>query len=213
MTAYSMVPTMNLALARLGETPLKDVNQDIDPADNSKVANLMRATFPQCLRAVTEARPWTFATRRFSSPLSVADGGNKTLFDLTSAVITVLEVYRNKDYDPLSIAKTGWIRESAGIRLQDPTIHDGGNTLWCWVLADINLDDDTKVALPPMFLNCVALYTAATLCMSLTENQQLQSALWNEYFSVALPEAASSDGGQGGTEIVNSSILTGVRYA
>ena len=192
--AVSEVTICNLALSWLAGNLIISIDDDINEA------KLCKANYELSRDAVLESMAWTFATKRYALVPEVDKPawGYEYQFTIPADVISVLDV-TNKSDTPNGANDLDWRRE--------------GNLILCdvskvYVKAIFKQTDPARF--PPNFVQAVAARLAAEIAVPLTESQQLLMAMEAKYRD-RLMIAASSDGIQGKTDVIDSRHLTGVR--
>ncbi len=186
----------NLALSWLGQDQIRSFT------DNQHEAIVMAANYPLSRDKVLEDAAWTFALRRetLAPTADVPAFGVGNKFLIPSDVLRVKRVYRpstTTQSDNFQNAK--WEREGQ-------YIFSNEQTLWCHFIVSVT---DTNL-FSPSFVHALAARLAADTALVFTENIKLEESMEIKYMS-KLAEAKFSDGSQGRTEKIRSSLLTGAR--
>jgi hypothetical protein len=171
--------------------------------DKSKEGYLCASNFDELRDAVLTERIWTFASKVIElEPTEVLPGGYGNAYGIPpeAQVILIYRVY--EDISPGVLKYAEWFREGQNI------ISPYGGTLYAQCITN----DISPQEMSPLFRQALAARLAADFSITLTQNRQLQLDMWNLY-QQKLTEAAASDSRQGRTELLRSSILTGVRAA
>ena len=190
----SEVSICNQALGYLGANPITSF------ADQSTTAELCRNNYPYIRDAVLEERMWTFATARATSTVADLDlWGQMYAHKIPLNWISVFRCYRDVNNIECPIKSAGWRREGQSVLSREATVY-------LWGIKRITNTGQFS----PMFVQALAARMAAELAIPLSENAQLQGAMWQLY-GTKLAEAATRDGQQGSNEQVQSNQYINAR--
>lgn len=186
----------NLALSWIGQKAITQLDA-VNPV--SATEELCARVYPEALRAVLEARAWTFATKREELAPAAATG----LVDFPSKYPVPATVVRVLTCDDGSgTQEIEWRREGAFVLTEtSPT------KVYAKV---VTLEEDTT-KFTPGFGRAVAARVAADIAGTITENRALQE-LMEERYQFELREAGRRDGMQGTSEKTRSSGLAARRW-
>lgn len=186
----------NLALAWIGQKAITQLDV-VNPV--SATEELCARVYPEALRAVLEARAWTFATKREEFAPATATGlaDFPSKYPVPSTIVRVLACD-----DGSGSYELEWRREGAFVLTQtSPTA----------VYAKVTTLEEDASKFPPGFGRAVAARVAADIAGAVTENRALQQ-LMEERFQFELREAGRRDGMQGTSERQRSSGLAARRW-
>jgi hypothetical protein len=177
----SAVEICNLALGWLGAKLIAALDQE-NPA--SAEEELCAANYGAALKAVLEAKAWTFATARVELEPGEESGIAEypRRFAIPGTVVRVLAVD-----DGTGAFDVNWVRE--GDRLLTDDVLDKA-----YVKAVLFVEDAAKFT--PGFVRALAYRLAADLAMPLTENRARAEAM-EALYERALAKGGALDGAQG----------------
>lgn len=157
----------NLALSKLGEPPIRD----IDP-NGSLASRLCHLHYHPARREVLCAHRWSFAVRtcRISSA-DADDGVHSVGHPLPADCLRVLQV-----------SSPCWTLRGRCVYCPAPEIRVMYIT-----------DEEDPAAWDPPFVEALATLLASRLCIPLTSSTTARKALSEEYHRLALPQAAHSN--------------------
>ncbi len=156
----------NIALSKLGESPIDAINPNGSPA-----ARLCYMHYHPVRREVLCASRWSFATQRTILQAAAGeqeDGNHALAHTLPPDCLRVLEVN-----SPL------WTLRGRRIYCPEDTIR-------LLYIADV---EDTTL-FEPLFTEAFATRLACKLCIPLTSSTTARQALTDEYQRISLPQAA-----------------------
>lgn len=165
----------NLALLRMGEPPILNIDQ------NTKAAIALKAVFDMCRDIVLVDHPWNFATERaVLAQLSEAPAfGYSYAFQLPTGCLRVLGMVREgNNADPTLEYKI-----EAGHLLTDES---SAKIKYIFQVTDTG-------AFPPRFVSALAARLAMETAYYLTQNALLAKKAEDQYLKVELPGARSID--------------------
>ena len=195
----SPVEICNLALAKLGQTPIINL---LEP--QTREEELCKQWYDICRRSVINDSDWSFARvrARITNVVPEPYDDSVVLFDygyalwLPGNVMRVLSVWRSGDRSAPDIR---WERQGNYI-LSD--------------YAELNIiysrDVTNPVMFSPLFVDALAVRLAFEMSVAITQNQNLKEALWAEY-TTKIQQATTMDSMQASTEQTRSTVLRGVR--
>lgn len=191
----------NLALSWMGQNLINSLN------DNQNEAKIMNANYELSRDKVLEDRAWTFAIRReiLSPVLPAPVFGEGNAFLIPSDVVRVHRVFRptGSSISPTlqthQLNNARWVREGDKIFAREEIV---------WAVFIIRVTNTQLFS--PGFVHALAARLAADTAMTFTENEKLQTRM-EERYDTKIGEAASADGSQGRTEVIQSTRLTGTR--
>ncbi len=162
----------NIALSKLGESPITAIDPNGPPA-----ARLCYAHYHPVRREVLCASRWSFATERCT--LQAAAG---EVEDGTHALAHTLPA------DCLRVLRVGCPQWT----LRGRRIYCPAKEVTLCYIADV---EDTEL-FEPLFTEALATRLACKLCIPLTSSTTARQALTEEYQRIALPQAAHANGVQ-----------------
>ncbi|MFI3243231.1 MAG: hypothetical protein R3Y56_03140 [Akkermansia sp.] len=166
---YEITPLdiCNLALSKLGESPIPAIDPNGSPA-----ARQCYLHYHPTRREVLCAHRWTFAQKLTELTSSEAQDPNQSehliYHSLPADCLRVLSVNQNN-----------WALRGRGIYSKDSGIK---------LLYTYDCEDSEQFE--PLFIEALATRLAFKMCISLTSSTTARSALLEEYKKIALPEAA-----------------------
>ncbi len=202
------VEICNVALAKLG------ANQITDFTDGSTEATLCQAQYPLLLRAVLEARAWTFNTKRLlltsGIPPDPIPAGWGFAFQVPNDCIRVINLYVPNP----QAALVQWVNTQIDAtytpisweRLQNFCYTNSGPQVWCKY--NIQVDDPDKYS--PAFIEALATRIAMELSIPITNNASYLDA-YTKLYAAKLQDASSTEGQQGTTQILQGRYLAARR--
>ncbi len=159
----------NIALSKLGESPLPALNPNGPPA-----ARLCYMHYHPVRREVLCATRWSFATRRCTLQAAAEeseDGTHALAHTLPTDCLRVLEV-----------SSPSWTLR--GRRIYCPAAS---------VRLTYTADVEDTLLFEPLFTEALATRLACKLCIPLTSSTTARQALTEEYQRVSLPQAAHAN--------------------
>ncbi len=159
----------NIALSKLGESPIDAINPNGPPA-----ARLCYMHYHPVRREVLCASRWSFATQRATLQAAAAeqeDGNHALAHTLPGNCLRVLEV-----------SSPQWTLRGRRIYCPAAAVH----------LLYIADEEDTQL-FEPLFTEAFATRLACKLCIPLTSSTTARQALTEEYQRIALPQAAHAN--------------------
>ncbi len=159
----------NLALSKLGESPIDGIDANGNPA-----ARLCYLHYHPVRREVLCANRWSFAT--ILTTLHSAEEGAGEEPALQHALSHTLSTDCLR---VLEVSSPGWTLRGRSIFCASPDIR-------VLYIADI---EDTSL-FEPLFMEALATRLACKLCIPLTSSTTARQALTDEYQRIALPQAA-----------------------
>jgi hypothetical protein len=186
----------NLALGWLGQAAITQLNLET-PASTTE--ELCARLYPEALRAVLEARAWTFATQRLQFEPAAATGlaDFPSKYPIPATVVRVLSCDDGGGSNDIE-----WRREGGYILTEtSPTK----------VYAKAIMLEEDASKFSPSFGRALAARLAADLAMPLTENRARAEFLEAQYLR-ELMNAARLDGQQGTAEKTRPSGLAARRW-
>jgi hypothetical protein len=189
------VAICNLALGWLGASLVNQLNAE---APETTEEELCAANYPAALKAVLEARAWTFATGRLTLEPGEASGVAEypRRFAIPATAVRVLACDDGSGYFDIA-----WVREGGYVLTADALDK-------VYAKAVLLVEDALKF--PAEFARAVAARLAADLAVPLTENRSLAADM-EARFRLELKKAATHDGMQGRAEQKTSSWLRNAR--
>lgn len=186
----------NQALGWLGEKAITKLDE---AAADSTAEELCARLYPNALRAVLEAKAWTFATERLEFAPAAATGlvDFPSKYPIPATVVRVLSCDDGGGTNELE-----WRRERAYVLTEtSPTK--------VYAKAIVLVEDASLF--PPGFCRALSARLAADLAIPLTENARLEEAMEAKYLR-ELAVAGRLDGQQGTAERVHTSALAARRW-
>lgn len=169
-TAPTALDICNLALSKLGESPIAGIEANGNPA-----ARLCYMHYHPVRREVLCANRWSFATALATLPSSEEPPENTA-----SALSPSLSHSLPADcLRVLEVSSPGWTLRGRSIFCSAPSIR---------VLYIADLEDTAQF--DPLFIEAFAARLACKLCIPLTSSTTARQALTEEYQRIALPQAA-----------------------
>ncbi len=159
----------NMALAKLGESPIDAIDPNGPPA-----ARLCYMHYHPVRREVLCATRWSFATQRTTLRAAAGEiaGGNRALaHTLPSDCLRVLEV-----------GSQGWTLRGRHIYCPSETVR-----------LTYTMDAEDTTLFEPLFTEALATRLACKLCIPLTSSTTARQALTEEYQRISLPQAAHAN--------------------
>lgn len=153
----------NLALAKLGESPVPALDPNGSPA-----ARLCYSHYHPVRREVLSTNRWSFATTLVTLSAAPDAGGRNLPHHLPPDCLRVLEV-----------SSPGWT-------LRGRSIYCPAADIKVLYITD---EEDTSL-FEPLFIEALATRLACKLCIPLTSSTTAREALTQEYHRLALPQAA-----------------------
>lgn len=167
MTDITALDICNLALAKLGESPLTAIDPNGSPA-----ARQCYLHYHPARREVLCAHRWTFAqqlvTIESSEEENAQDGEHQLYHALPADCLRVLSINQNN-----------WTLRGRAIYCKSSSI----KLLYTY-------DCEGTELFEPLFIEALAVRLAYKMCISLTSSTTARSSLLEEYKKVCLPEAA-----------------------
>lgn len=196
--ASSPIQICNIALSHLGANPI------ISFQDGTPESNLCNTLYDQARQKVLEDAEWSFATarRELAKSSTVPPFGYSSQFKAPSDCLKVLEAFdkgtvsSNPETSPNG---TQWELES-GYIMCDADI----------VLIRYTKDVTDTALFSAGYVQTLAAYLAYQMAGKLTGTRGLKSDMWTLY-KAELDSAKSSDGIQGRTRVIRSSVLVTAR--
>lgn len=169
-TAPTALDICNLALSKLGESPIEGIDANGNPA-----ARLCYMHYHPVRREVLCANRWSFATT-----LATLHSTEEPPEDSTNALSPSLGHALPTDcLRVLEVSSPGWTLRGRSIFCSAPSIR---------VLYIAELEDTAQFE--PLFIEAFATRLAYKLCIPLTNSTTARQALLEEYQRIALPQAA-----------------------
>lgn len=166
-TPLSPLDICNLALSRLGESPITELN-----ANGSLASRLCYMHYHPVRREVLCANRWSFATVRTSLNSSESDSGGEESHQCRHSLPPdCLRV--------LGVNARSWT-------LRGRAVYAPAREIRLLYIADV---EDTEL-FDPMFTEALVLRLAWKLCIPLINSTTARQALGEEYQRIALPQAA-----------------------
>lgn len=189
------VEICNLALGWLGANLIHDLDAD---APESTEAELCSANYDAAVKAVLEAKAWTFATER----VDLGAGQESGVAEYPQAYAIPGEVVRVLAVDDGSgTFELGWVREGDQVLVERAVSSASAKAI-------VLVEDATKY--PPSFVRALAYRLAADLAVPITENAKLALAM-EQLYGFELKKAGALDGMQGSTKERKTSWLRNAR--
>ena len=183
----------NLALIRLGSTPILDAD-----SDTSKKGVILQTVYAESLKLALADHSWNFAIRR----AILAQDAVAPIFGFTYAYVLPTDplclrvlgicqgsnthhAHEDSDIDPSIV-----YRIEGGLLLTDES------TVKIKYIAFI----DNEGAFSPGFVSAFSYHLAAESAYGITGNGSLKTAIMEEYTNIGLPKAKSLDAQEGTPE-------------
>jgi len=191
------VEICNIALGKLG------TNQISDLTDGSTEADLCELNYPLCLRAVLEARAWTFCTTRKqltsgTPPIPLPDGWGFA-YQVPNDCIRVIQLYVPNPAAALAqYQDTQFDARYATIdweRLEDFLYTNKGPNVWC----KYNKFVEDPAKFTPAFIDALSTKLAMELAIPITDNPTLLDG-YTKLYAAKVSDAASTEGQQGSSQ-------------
>lgn len=168
----SVLDICNLALSKLGESPLLALD-----ANGSPASRLCYMHYHPVRREVLCANRWSFASTLMTLSSTEDEGDEPHVMRAHTLPQDCLRV--------LEVSSPGWTLRGRSIFCSAPSIR-------VLYIADT---EDTSL-FEPLFVEALAVRLACRLCIPLTSSTTARQALTEEYHRIALPQAAHFNGVQ-----------------
>lgn len=165
-TTLTALDICNLALSRLGESPIPELD-----SNGSLPSRMCYMHYHPVRREVLCANRWSFATVSTTLQSSEESTGDDTHQLRHSLPVDCLRV--------LGVNSRSWI-------LRGRAVYCPASTIRLLYIADV---EDTSL-FEPLFVEALALRLAWKLCIPLINSTTARQALGEEYQRIALPQAA-----------------------
>ncbi len=175
MTSINALDICNLALSKLGESPIPDID-----ANGSPAARQCYLHYHPTRREILCAHRWSFAQQVLeieSSQLPNQSADNQEQHLSHALPVDCLRV--------LSVNQSSWILRGRSIYTRHSPIK---------LLYIIDCEDTSLFE--PLFIDALATRLAYKMCTALTSSSTLKQSLAEEYSRISLPGAAHFNAGQ-----------------